>query len=170
MKQKGRILVAVHEGVYLLKLVGDVRVSLCTAVDGFLDNMFRDPNFKSVLVDLTGTQAIDSTSLGILAKLSIHASKRTGCVPTLVSDNPDITRILHTMGFEDVFNLVAEVPEDPGQLAELAPCMASEEDVRRRVIEAHKYLMSLSESNRETFRDLVETLEGSGPALSLSRS
>jgi anti-anti-sigma factor len=162
-KKKGRILVGVHQGVYLLKFVGDVRLSLCTAVDSFLDTMFDDPRFESVVVDLTQTQGIDSTSLGILAKLSINAQSRFGCVPTLVSTNEDITRILQTMGFDDVFNIVREPLSGKEQLGDLPPRLSSEEDVRQRVIEAHRYLMSLNEGNRQAFRDLVETLEGCAP-------
>ena len=69
----GRILVADHNGVYMLKFVGDVRVTLCATVDDYLHRMFDDREFKSVLVDLSETEGIDSTSLGILAKLSIQA-------------------------------------------------------------------------------------------------
>ncbi len=47
----GRILVAVHNGVYMLKFVGDVRVTLCATVDDYLERMFSDTEFKSVLVD-----------------------------------------------------------------------------------------------------------------------
>ncbi len=164
---KGRILVAMHDGVYLLKFVGDVRLSLCTAVDTFLDTMFDDPGFRTVIVDLSLTQGIDSTSLGILAKLSINAQDRFGCVPTLVSTNDDITHILMTMGFDDVFRIVEEPLAEIGQLGELPPCISSEEDVRQRVIEAHRYLMSLNDSNREAFRDLVETLEGTAPQIQM---
>ena len=34
-----------------------------------------------------------------------------------------------------------------------------EDEVRERVIEAHKVLMRLNEQNRETFKDLVSALE-----------
>ena len=44
----GRILVAEHDGVYLMKFVGDVRLTLCAAVDQFLDTMLSDPKFRSV--------------------------------------------------------------------------------------------------------------------------
>jgi anti-anti-sigma factor len=169
VRQKGRILVGQHDGVYILKFVGDVRLSLCTAVDQFLDAMFEDRAFQSVVVDLTMTAGIDSTSLGILAKLSINAHERFGAVPTLVSTNPDITRILFTMGFDDVFNIVRQPLEEPDQLGELPASAASEEDMRQRVLEAHRYLMSLNESNREAFRDLVEALEGCGPPVELRR-
>ena len=155
----GRILVAQHDGVYLMKFVGDVRVTLCTAVDNFLESMLDDPNFRSVVIDLTRTDGIDSTSLGVLAKLSIRTRERFGFVPTLVSTRPDITRILRSMGFGDVFHIVEQPLQSTEQFGELAACECSEEDLRKRVLEAHRVLMSLSEANREAFQDLVETLE-----------
>ena len=159
----GRILVADHDGMYLIKLVGDVRVNLCAAVDDFLAEMFRDDDFKSVLVDLTATEGIDSTSLGILAKLSIKASDMYGFRPTLVSTNADITRILRTVGFDDVFHIVETALVEEAQIAELPQAETSVDDLRRRVLEAHRALMGLNESNREKFRDLVATLEAVGP-------
>ena len=162
-KTPGRILVADHDGMYLIKFVGDVRVNLCAAVDDFLAEMFRDEDFKSVLVDLTATQGIDSTSLGILAKLSIKASDLHGFTPTLVSTNADITRVLRTVGFDDVFHIVERPLVDESQIAELPRGETSVEDLRRRVLEAHRALMGLNESNQEKFRDLVATLEAVGP-------
>jgi len=159
----GRILVAEHEGVYLMKFIGDVRVTLCAAVDKFFDKMLHDGHFRSVVVDLTRTEGIDSTSLGILAKLSIRTLAQFGCLPTLVSTSPDITRILRTMGFDDIFHIVEEPLESKEQLGELPPCECSEEDMRQCVLDAHRVLMSLNESNRQAFQDLVETLEDSAP-------
>jgi len=156
---RGRILVGDHQGVYVLMFQGDVRLTLCTAVDDFLDRMFADSGFRSVVVDLAQTDSIDSTSLGLLAKLSIQADRRFGCRPTLVSTRPEITRILVTTGLDDVFDLVEEPLEHPEQLGELDCRAASEEEVRDRVIEAHRILMDMSESNRAAFEDLVVTLE-----------
>ena len=159
----GRILVADHDGTYLMKFVGDVRVNLCAAVDDFLDDMYRDEHFTSVLVDLTGTEGIDSTSLGILAKLSIKAQALFGFTPTLVSTNYDITRLLYTMGFDDVFHIVEQPLVEEDQLGELPQAESTPEDLRQRVLEAHRTLMGLNESNKEAFRDLVATLEAAGP-------
>ena len=156
---QGRILVGEHDGVYLMKFLGDVRVTLCAAVDGYLDRMFGNNGFRSVLVDLTGTEGIDSTSLGILAKLSIKAKTRLGAVPTLVSTNQDITRILLSMGFSDVFHIVDQPLMAKEQLGELPACESSEDELRDRVIDAHRTLMDLNESNRAAFQDLVAALE-----------
>jgi anti-anti-sigma factor len=132
---------------------------LYTAADRFLDRMFSDANFKSVVVDLSGTESIDSTSLGLLAKLSILAKRHFDYVPTLISTRPDITRILLSMGFDDVFHIVEAPLEQAAQLGELPELVTSEDDMRERVLEAHRTLMSMNESNREAFQDLVAALE-----------
>jgi anti-anti-sigma factor len=156
---RGRILVGAHDGVYVLLFEGDVRVTLCTAIDTFLERMFDDVAFKSVVVDLARTDSIDSTSLGLLAKLSIQADKRFGYRPMLVSTRPDVTRVLVTMGLDDVFNLVREPLVHDEQLGELPCGCLAEHEVRKRVIEAHRLLMDLNDGNREAFHDLVKTLE-----------
>lgn len=160
----GRILVGHHDGVYVILFEGDVRLTLCTAVDEYMDKMFRDPGFRSVVVDLSRTESIDSTSLGLLAKLSIQSQKRFNFRPTLVSTRRDITRILFSMGFDDVFNIVEEPLEHTEQLGELPQMEADQEQVRQRVLDAHRVLMSMNDANREAFHDLVATLEAEPPA------
>jgi len=159
----GRILVGAHDGVYVILYEGDVRLTLCTAVDGYIQKMFADPQFRSVVVDLTGTESIDSTSLGVLAKLSIQAEKQFGFRPTLVSTNQDVTRILFSMGFDDVFTLVEEPLHHEEQLGELPILDTTEADMRQRVLDAHRTLMAMNEHNREAFHDLVATLEAETP-------
>ena len=160
MIHTGKIMVGDHDGVYLLKLVGDVRVTLCISAEGFFEKMFQDPGFQSVLVDLTQADGIDSTSLGILAKLSIETQKRFNAVPSLVVTSPDLERLLVASGFSDVFHLVTEPLEREEQLGELPRVTnLGEQALRRKVIEAHRTLMGLNESNRHAFKDLVAALE-----------
>lgn len=166
----GRILVGSHDGVYIMLFEGDVRLTLCTAVDEYLDRMFKDRAFKSVLVDLSRTDSIDSTSLGLLAKLSIQADKIFRYTPTLVSTNGDVTRILLSMGFEDVFHIVESPLEHSAQLAELPPVASDHEEMRERVLEAHRTLMLMNETNREAFQDLVATLEAEAPEITAPKS
>jgi anti-anti-sigma factor len=156
---RGRIMVGDHDGVYVMLFQGDVRLTLCTAIDAFLDRMFQDTRFKSVVVDLGETETIDSTSLGLLAKLSIQADKRFSYRPMLVSTRPDITRVLVTMGLDDVFTMVDKPLEHNHQLGELPCGCASEDEVRQRVLEAHRVLMAMNDNNWAAFHDLVTTLE-----------
>jgi anti-anti-sigma factor len=146
-----------------MKFIGDVRVTMSAAIDRFLEGVLANPRFASIIIDLTRTAGIDSTSLGILAKLSIRSRAMFGCVPTLITTNPDVTRVVRAMGFDDVFHIVESSIDSTEQFGELPLCECSEEETRQRVLEAHRVLMSLNENNREAFRDLVETLEAAAP-------
>ena len=109
---KGRIIVADQEGTHVIKFLGDVRLTLCPALDQYLDNMFNSRYFKTILIDLTEAEGIDSTTLGMLAKMSIRMKKKMGFVPTLVSINDNITRVLLSMGFDKVFVFVNHLDKE----------------------------------------------------------
>ena len=156
----GKIQYAESDGSFILKFVGDVRLTLCSTLDKTLDFILTQPGMKSVIIDLTETDGIDSTSLGLLARLSIQSQKRFHFVPTIVSTNDDINRILLTMGFDKVFVIVKEA-EDGGVkvLKDIPREEGAEQEVMEKVLAAHKTLMELNEHNREEFQDLVHRLE-----------
>jgi anti-anti-sigma regulatory factor len=154
----GKILFAKKNGVHVLKFVGDVRVTLGPTIGSFLDSIGECPNFKSVIIDLTETIAIDSTSLGMMAKISVKTQESFSVLPTIISTNDDITRILVTMGFEQVFAIIRQ-PLDLTASDELPFTQISEKALREQVLDAHKALMVMNTTNHETFKDLVIALE-----------
>lgn len=155
----GKIQFAEQDGSFVLKFVGEVRLTLCSALDATIEKIFAALNFTAIIIDLTEAQSIDSTTLGLLAKLSILSRQKVGLLPTLVTTNPDMTRLLQSMGFDQVFNIVDRPIPCPECLTDLPPQDQSEEVVRSKVLEAHRILMGLNESNREAFHDLVSALE-----------
>ena len=155
----GKIQFAEQDGTFVLKFTGEVRLTLCSALDATIEHIFSSLNFSSIVIDLTETQSIDSTTLGLLAKLSILSRQRIGLLPMLTTNNPDILRLLDSMGFDQVFNIVETVLPCPDCLTDLPPQDQSEAEARSRVLEAHRVLMGLNESNRNAFRDLVSALE-----------
>lgn len=157
----GKILVAQSQGIYIVKFVGDVRLNLCTTLDQYTDQMFANERFKTVIIDLTETQCIDSTSLGQLAKISILYKEKYGQLPTIISTRDDINRILTSMGFDKVFYIVRELVSKVEYLEELPQQTVSEEEMKSRVLEAHKLLMDMNQNNRAAFKDLVKSLEES---------
>jgi anti-anti-sigma factor len=155
----GKILVAQSQGIYIVKFVGDVRLNLCSTLDKYTDEMFENEAFKTVIIDLSETQCIDSTSLGQLAKISILYKEKLGQVPTIISTNDDINRILNSMGFDKVFYIVHELVSKVEYLDELTVESANEDEMKDRVLEAHKFLMDMNQNNRTAFQDLVNSLE-----------
>lgn len=155
----GKILYAVHNGTYVIKLCGDVRVPMCASLDGFLERMFADPELNSVLVDLTHTSGIDSTALGLIAKIAVFMREGRNQRPVILSTNPDVNRVLYSMGFDRVFIILESAPNEEEALAELPEVEQSQQELTRKVIEAHRTLMGLNQQNKETFRNLVDALE-----------
>lgn len=154
-----KILQAEHRGIYVLKFIGEIRLNLCSTLDNIIDSMVSNPDFKTVVVDLTETEVIDSTTLGLLAKIAIAAEERSQFLPTLISTNPDINRIILSMGFDKIFIIVREPAQRIEELEEIPVLQASEREVRDNVLDAHRVLMGMNQHNREEFRNLVHTLE-----------
>ncbi len=155
----GKIQFAEQSGTFVLKFVGEVRLTLCSALDATIEKIFAALNFTAIIIDLTEAQSVDSTTLGLMAKLSILSRQKVGLLPTVVTTNPDITRVLQSMGFDQVFNIVDTPVPCPDCLADLPSQDQSEEVVKAKVLEAHRILMGLNDSNREAFHDLVSALE-----------
>jgi anti-anti-sigma regulatory factor len=161
----GQILVADYNGVYVIKMVGDVRLTFCVSFDHFIEVMYGRADFISVLFDLSEAEAIDSTTLGLMAKISILGQEIHHSMPVILASNQSIKRILQTMGFGDIF-LIVDKLEAPLLAAQPLQCINCNEpqvesQVKGKVLEAHKILMGLNASNADTFRNLVQMLENS---------
>ncbi len=161
----GTILFAQVENVQVLKFLGDVRVTLGPTISRYLESIGQDAKLKSIIIDLTEAIGIDSTSLGLLAKISLRSQEFLKVLPTIVSTNVDVTRILHSMGFERVFLIVEDTDLYCEQMGELPTSVVSESELREQVLEAHRVLMGLNKSNELQFKDLVEALEKEKSAL-----
>ena len=157
--QEGKILAASHNGAYVIRMVGDVRLTLSTTIDEYIQTMFADPGFTSVWVDLCDAEGIDSTTLGLLAKLALQVKERFGFQPAIYSCEPGINRLLRSMGFQDLFELHEEACANPEEISEIPQVDDNEAAVKEKVIEAHRILMDLSEENRARFKDLMSALE-----------
>lgn len=157
----GRILAASQDGAYVIRLEGDVRLTLCTTIDDYIQHMFADPDFASVWVDLCDAQGIDSTTLGLLAKLALKVKEKYGFVPLIYSCDQGINRLLRSMDFHRLFVMHEESCNNPVDIAEIPAVAGSEEAVKQKVIEAHRVLMDISEENRDRFKDLITALERS---------
>lgn len=152
------------EGNYILKFEGDIRVTLCASFDAFIDSMFSNPKISNILLDLSQAKNIDSTALGMIAKIASQSIKILQKTPTTLSTNPDIDRILECMGLSQVLNMVRTLSiENPAiknaKVKDMPLGDHTQAQMCEKVLEAHKLLMALNESNKAVFHDLVSGLE-----------
>ena len=89
-------------------------------------------------------------------------SVRRGCEKILQPmDNPGITRLIKSMGFQRLFELHEDACAKPGCIRRVPLVEGSEQVVKEKVLEANRVLMGLSEENRARFKDLMVVLERS---------
>jgi anti-anti-sigma regulatory factor len=160
--KNGQILVAYDHGVNVIRMLGDVRLTLCISFDNFISQMFEARPFEAVIFDLREATCIDSTTLGLMAKIAITSEKAGFKHPLVLTASLSINRLLETMGFCDIFELVqdAELPKNPETILNVSECGCDdEEQVKMRVLEAHRILMQLNTSNQNQFKALVDALE-----------
>ena len=88
-----QVLYAERSGYHVLKFVGDVRLSLSPMISGFLSQMQNTDDCLGVVVDLSETETIDSTALGLIAKLGIICRDSFAQTLSIVSPKSDIISI-----------------------------------------------------------------------------
>ncbi|WP_346797667.1 STAS domain-containing protein [Halomonas sp. Bachu 37] len=161
--EEGRIKAAFDSGVFVLKLCGDVRLTLCATLDSQAQRLAQTPGLQTVLIDLREATNVDSTALGFLAKVAMAVKGRLEQPPTIIADNPDVRKMLDVMGFSRFFTLMDAPLKAPIALEEgledLPEVAADEAALRERILEAHRILMRMNAHNREQFQPLVEMLE-----------
>ena len=156
----GKILFAEQDGVHVLKFIGEVRLTLGPTISTFLAKLESCDHFQSMIIDLSETETIDSTALGLIAKIGICTREYFDSRASIVSPREDITRILSSMAMEQVCVVTSDdVVAEASGLQELPREITSEEVLRDQVLDAHKTLMALADQNFDKFQDLVEALE-----------
>ncbi len=159
---EGKILYCIKDGVCFLKLAGDIRYTNNTGFEEFIEKLFLHEPPTSVLVDLSDTTSIDSTNLGLLARIARHTMDYSNRPPTLVSTNQDITTLLLSIGFDDVFDLVTTSDAHsagPGRLESVPAAEVSSSQQVASILSAHRELVALNETNRDVFQNIIDALE-----------
>ena len=144
----------------ILKLGGAIRHPLSQRLSRAARLLFFGTGIRSVIVDLQEANFIDSTCLGLLARVGLHCLELGFDPPIIVSTQKDVTRLLRTTGFDRAFILV----ENPSQYA---AAFANAGDLPgdpprldpQLVLDAHRALCEMNENNAHLFRNVIEVLE-----------
>lgn len=147
---------AVEDGVCHLRLIGRITFTMSRRFDAFIDELFKQP-ISDIVIDLRRAEHIDSTMLGLLAKIARQFIASHHHKPTLISTSEDINILLENMGFDAAFDISARVEAMPFYLEDI-PSLESSVPVPETLLEAHGELMDLDERNVERFQTTVDTL------------
>lgn len=154
-----KILYSRFDHCYFIKMIGKLRFSNGMAFNNLLEKIFDDPETNDVLIDMSETEYLDSTILGLLAKIANFMIKKFDRKPTILSTSKNINFLLDSIGLSEVFIVVKTLDYTPDSLNEISDIKASELENAKTILDAHRQLMNLNEKNQEVFKDVVELLE-----------
>jgi len=154
-----KVYYAVNADIHGLKYVGQIRYTIGASLDKFIKTVFDGPRPEGFMVDLREVETIDSTNLGLLARIA-NLMKQCGAPRvTLVSTDEDINRLLISIGFDEVFDIVDETGHVMTDSQELGLQEDTGPEMAQTVLNAHRTLMSISEDNKARFQDVIELFE-----------
>ena len=150
-------------GVHVLRLVGDVRYPVASSVSGLVTRVFDDEDVTDFVIDLSESTSIDSTNLGVLARLGVWVNRTCGHPATVVAGDPHIRELLESMGISSVCQVVDHGPNtDISTTAVIETEPTAQDQLAKVMLDAHRALMDLSLSNRDQFVEVVRMLERQG--------
>jgi anti-anti-sigma factor len=155
----GNVLHASHNNVHVLRFIGDIRYTLSPSIDRYLEEIFTGHKPAGFVIDLTEADSIDSTNLGLLARLATRMQRLDARRVTIVSNRADINSVLTSMALDEVFDIIEDTRLETGAAQEVPQINTDRETLARTLIDAHRALMDINEHNRAMFRDVVTALE-----------
>ncbi|MCK4981997.1 MAG: STAS domain-containing protein [Victivallaceae bacterium] len=156
---EGKILYSKGGQRYFLKMTGRLCFASGREFDKQLNIIFSDPAVKDIMIDMSETDYLDSTILGLMAKIADFMIKKFHKKGIILSDNKNINYLLDNIGLNNVFIVVESYDYTPGMLQKIPNIKSSELENALTILDAHKRLISLNEKNRNVFKDVVELLE-----------
>jgi anti-anti-sigma factor len=159
--ETGTVFYAKQGRTYVLKLVGELRYTQGENFNTFLERLLQRQDFDQILIDLNAADSIDSTMLGLLAKIANFMRERFQRKAILVSSNENISQLLESLGFCDVFDVCKQLDTEASALQPLSCTSTTPEDMATTILEAHTILSDVNDSNKALFRDVIDAFKNS---------
>jgi anti-anti-sigma regulatory factor len=155
----GWVTYACRQGRHVFRYGGRVAYPLAPAIERCAERALGDAG-GALIFDVREATLIDSTNLGLMARLAARAPGEA-VRPVIVSGNDDITAVLASMGFDEVFSIVSEHPvlEAPASEEPIICGPPSQGELLETMLSAHRTLMALNDKDRAEFEGVVAWLE-----------
>jgi anti-anti-sigma regulatory factor len=156
-----KLLVSKGGGATVVRIVGAARYSCANDLRSLLKNL-KPEESRSVAIDLTESQMMDSTIIGVVSGFARGRKAHAPADGSLVLINPceRVRDGLANVGVSHLFKVLQEAcAPPPGSFkeAESAPPLSTLESAKL-MLEAHLILMGVDPANMSKFKNVVEVL------------
>lgn len=161
MPQAPRVYSGRTSDFVLLVLKGRLHYLAARPLRGCFEEVAAEARERTLVIDLRAVDAIDSTGMGLLARLGRRTLEH-GRRSVIVCQPGDVSICLRSAAFDRLFMVLNEDPI--AEEVTLQELVLTGDDVRRDqlgrvMLDAHRALSDLSEYNRQTYVDVVSALE-----------
>lgn len=156
---RGKILFARKGGICFIKLVGKIRHPVSPGLDRLIDDTVKDESTADIVLDLNEAEHIDSTNLGLMAKVARFTMAKFNRKPVILCRNEDIAVLLRSMGFDRAFTIVDRGDGGPDEFSAVSEVEQTRAARVRMILDSHRTLIAMNKKNRETFKTVVDTFE-----------
>ncbi|TQV71437.1 hypothetical protein FLL45_19985 [Aliikangiella marina] len=156
----GSIYAASIDNIRYIKFLGTVRYSHCGGLENHIDQMFSGASeIEAIVIDLEDADILDSTALGLLARVAIEYRKLADQRPVIFLKKSELYNIIKRVCFDQVFELVFDDPKvAPAEMTELVDGNQNEQQTLKRVVEAHRYLAKINKENEKLYTDITSAM------------
>ena len=158
--EDGKIYYTVIDNICVIKMVGRIAYKISPNFDRFIEKIKNNSTVNNFVVDLREAAHIDSTNLGLLAKLNRYSRTKSARPPTVISTQDNINHLLLNIGFAAFFDIVDNMDDIQSTFNKLPHMKDAGEKITNVMLEAHHELANMNETNHELFKDVIKYLEG----------
>lgn len=156
---QNKVLYAIENRCLYLKMTGAIRHLQCASLDVLFRKVTEQDQVNKFVVDLRQATYLDSTSLGMIARMARYMKKKSDDKLVLISINKDVNQILNLVQFSSVANIVDKWENLPEKFFETDQIIKPIQSLREMIIQSHQELSQINENNRKKFITVIESLE-----------
>lgn len=154
--QSGKILYTICDKTCIIRMIGKIVYKISPGFDKFLHEI--DSTVNIFIVDLIEAEYLDSTNLGLLAKLLSISNQRSEMPPILISPHKNINEIFKNVGFFNLFTIVDSWENSYSNFKELPQNSYTKANLCEVMLQAHQDLSQLNEENKVQFENVISFL------------
>lgn len=155
----GSILSLRDGAIEYIKFCGTVRYSHCAGLETHISILFEKNDFDEIVIDLEDAEILDSTALGLLARVAIELKRQSGLKPVIFISQGELVNILKRVCFDQVFTIILDDNKKiMGEFKKLPGVSQNEQQILNRVIDAHRNLAKLDQQNEHLYNDITNAL------------
>lgn len=142
----------------VIKIVGNATMKNSKTLEVYFKELLKE-NKKEIVLDFDECNYLDSTVLGVIAKMSLEVGKLWKTKLYEINVSNMVRSTLNSTGVYDLMGH-SKGTKDDVSLSDLKNrTFLTTEEKAQHILEAHKTLMGLSKENEEVFKNVVRLLE-----------